>query len=75
MGSIKSFGEVVQEILLNNNLEAILKTWKLDFVPTFWNFIRENISKKLPVFQNLNTNISRTTYDKKINEPILKSFH
>ena len=59
MGSINSFGNAVQEILLNK------------FFPTFWNCIKGKSSQKI----TLNTNISRTAYDRKINEPILKSSH
>ena len=40
MGSIKSFGQVVQEILLNNYLTGNFEKSEIrDFVPIFWNFI------------------------------------
>ena len=41
MGSINSFGQVVQEILLNNYLTGNSEKSEIrDFVLTFWNFIR-----------------------------------
>ena len=41
MGSINSFGQAVQEILLNNYLKSNFENSEIrDFVPTFWNFIR-----------------------------------
>ena len=41
MGSINSFGEAVQEILLSNYLKSNFEISEIrDFVPTFWNFIR-----------------------------------
>ena len=41
MGSINSFGQVVQEILLNNYFRSNFENSEIrDFVPTFWNFIR-----------------------------------
>ena len=77
MGSINSFGQPVQEILLSNYLKSNFENLKIrDFVPTFWDFIRGKIFlKKSPFFRTLNANISRTAYHKKINEPILKSAH
>ena len=77
MGSINSFGQAVQEILLNNYLKSNFENSEIrDFVPTFWNFIRGKSSKKKsPLFRTLKANISRAAYDKKINEPILKSSH
>ena len=40
MGSINSFGQAVQEILLNNYLKSNFENSKIrDFVPTLWNFI------------------------------------
>ena len=42
MGSINSFSQAVQEILLNNYLKSNFENSEIgDFVPTFWNFIRE----------------------------------
>ena len=75
MGSINSFGQAVQETLLNNYLKSNFEYSEIRyFVPTFWNFIRgKSYLKKSPLFRTLNANILRTTYDKKINEPILKS--
>ena len=41
MGSINSFNEAVQEILLNNYLKSNFENSEItDFVPIFWNFIR-----------------------------------
>ena len=41
MGSINSFGQAVQEILLNNYLKSNFEYSEIrDFVYTFWNFIR-----------------------------------
>ena len=41
MGSINSFGQAVQDILLNNYLKSNFENSEIgDFVPTFWNFIR-----------------------------------
>ena len=41
MGSINSFGQVVQEILLNNYFKSNFENSEIrDFVPTFWNFTR-----------------------------------
>ena len=41
MGSTNSFGQVIQEILLNNYLKSNFENSEIrDFVPTFWNFIR-----------------------------------
>ena len=40
MGSINSFGQAFQELLLNNYLKSNLENSEIrDFVPTFWNFI------------------------------------
>ena len=40
-----SFGQAVQELLLNNYLKSNFKNSQIrDFVPTFWNFIREKFS-------------------------------
>ena len=77
MGSINSFGQAVREVLQNNYLKSNFENSEIrDFVPTFWNFIRGKSSlKKSCLFRTLNANILRTAYDKKINEPILKSFH
>ena len=77
MGSINSFSQAVQEILLNNYLESNFENWEIrDFVSTFWNFIREKSSlKKSLLFWTLNANVWRTAYHRKINEPILKSFY
>ena len=51
MGSINSFGQVVQEILLNNYLKGNFEKSDIrDSVLTFWNFIRNFIfflSKKM----------------------------
>ena len=45
MGSINSFGQSVQEILLNNYLKSDFENSDIrDFVPTFWDFIRGNSS-------------------------------
>ena len=77
MGSINSFGQAVQEILLNNYLK--MQFWKLRnwrFCPHFLEFHKGKIFlKRSPLFLALNANISRTAYDKKIYEPILKSSH
>ena len=77
MVSINSFGQVVQEIFLNNYLKSNFEISKIrDFVPTFFNFIREKSSlKKSPLFQIFNANISRTAYKKKIKKSILNSSH
>ena len=41
MGSINSFGQAVQEILLNNYLKSNYENSEIrDFVPTFWNVIK-----------------------------------
>ena len=58
MGSINSFGQAVQEILLNNYLKSNFENSKIrDFVPTFCNFIRGKISlKKSPLFLNFKCN-------------------
>ena len=43
MGSINSFGQAVQEILLNNYLKSNFENSEIrDFVPTFWNFMRKS---------------------------------
>ena len=67
MGSINSFGQAVQEILLNNYLKSNFEYSEIRyFVPTFRNFIRgKSYLKKSPLFRTLNANILRTTYDKK----------
>ena len=53
MGSINSFGQAVQEILLNNYLKSNFENSEIrDFVPTFWNFIRGNLPKKITSFLN-----------------------
>ena len=45
MGSINCFGQVVQEILLNNYLKSNFENSEIrDFVPTFLNFIRGKFS-------------------------------
>ena len=45
MGSINSFDQAVQELLLNNYLKSNFKNSQIrDFVPTFWNFIKEKFS-------------------------------
>ena len=45
MGSINSFGQSVQELLLNNYLKSDFENSEIrDFVPTFWDFIRGNLS-------------------------------
>ena len=77
MGFINSFGQVDQEIFLNNYLKSNFENSEIrDFVPTFWNFIKGKIfQKESPLFRTLNANIPRTAFDKKINEPILKSSH
>ena len=77
MDSINSFGQAVQEVLLNNYLKSNFENSEIrGFVSTFWNFIRGKSSLKIsPLFWTLNANISRTAYDKKINKPILKSSH
>ena len=73
MGSINSFGQAVQEILLNNYLKYSNFG---KFCPDFLEFHKGKIVlKKSALFRTLNANISRTAYDKKINEPILKSSH
>ena len=47
MGSIKSFGQAVQEILLINYLKSNFENSEIrDFVLAFWNFIREKSFKK-----------------------------
>ena len=49
MGSINSFGQAVQEILLNNYLKGNFENPEIrDFVPTFW----ENLPKKITSFSN-----------------------
>ena len=54
MGSINSLGQVVQEILLINYLKNNFENSEIrDFVLTFWNFIRENLPKKITSFWNL----------------------
>ena len=41
MGSINSFSQAIQEILLNNYLKSNFENSEIrDFVPTFWNFVR-----------------------------------
>ena len=58
MGSINSFGQAVQEILLNNYLKSNFENSEIrDFVPTFCNFIRGKSSWKNHLFFEL--------YDKK----------
>ena len=45
MGSINSFGQVVQEILLYNYLKSYFENSDIrDFFPIFWNFIRGKCS-------------------------------
>ena len=77
MGFINSFGQGVQEILLNNYLKSNFENSEIrDFIPTFWNFIREkSLLKKPPLFGTLNGNMLRNAYHRKINEPILKFCH
>ena len=54
MGSINCFGQVVQEILLNNYLKSNFENLEIrDFVPTFWNFIMEKSSIKNHLFFEL----------------------
>ena len=67
MGFINSFGQAVQEILLNNYLKSNFENSEIrDFVPTFWHFIREeSTKKKSPLFLTLNANISRTAMIKR----------
>ena len=72
MGSINSFGQAVQEILLNNYLKSNFENSEI-LSPI--SGISYPFLKKSPLFRTLNENISRTAYDKKINEPILKSSH
>ena len=68
MGSINSFSQAVQEILLNNYLKSNFENSEIgDFVPTFW--------KNPKKITTSNANILRTAYDEKIDEPILKSSH
>ena len=59
MGSMNPFGQAVPEIFLNNYLKSNLEN--------------SIFLKKSPLFRTLNANISRTAYDEKIIEPILKS--
>ena len=62
MGSSSSFGQAVQEILLNNYLRTNFEISRIrNFVPTFRNF-------KSPHF--LNAKFLKTAYAKKVNEPI-----
>ena len=81
MGFINSFGQAGQEILLNNYLNSNFENAEVrDVARAFWNFIRVKFFlKKSRLFQTLNANISRTAYDREINEPILifplKDFH
>ena len=77
MGFINSFGQAVQEILLNNYLKSNFENSEIrDFVPTFWHFIRgESTKKKITSFLNFKCKYLQNRYDKKINEPILKSSH
>ena len=45
MGSISSFHQMVQEILLNNYLKSNFENSEnKDFVSIFWNYIREKLS-------------------------------
>ena len=45
MSSINSSGQAVQETLLNNYLKNNFEISEMrDFVPAFWNFIREKSS-------------------------------
>ena len=45
MGSINSFSQAIQEILLNNYLKSNFENSEIrDFVPTFWNFVRAKSS-------------------------------
>ena len=59
MSSISSFGQAVHEVLLNNYLEAILKTHKLDILsPLNRSHNGEIVLKKAPLFQTLNPDIT-----------------
>ena len=83
MGSINSFCQAVQEILLNNYLKT---TRKLEILsPLSGIFFRQYkgkifLPKKSLLFRILNANILGTAYDRKINElitffnPLIKSF-
>ena len=45
MGSINTFGQKAQEILLNNYLESNFEISEIrDFVPIFWHFRRGKTS-------------------------------
>ena len=63
MGSINSFGQTVQEILLNNYLKSNFEN--------FLEFHKEKIFLKTIPYAN----ILRIASDRKINESILKSSH
>ena len=74
MGSLNYFGHVVQEILQNNYLKPNFENSEIkEFVPTFWNFMREIFHKKHPIFWTLNAHILRTVNARELNEVILKS--
>ena len=54
MGSINSFGQVIQEILLNNYVKTILKTQKLEILSPLSRISRwENLPNKITPFSNL----------------------
>ena len=79
MGSTNSFGQAVQETLLNNYLKSNFENSEIrDFVLIFHflEFHKAKIFlKKSALCRTLNATISRSAYDRKINEPILKSSH
>ena len=73
MLSINYFGQVVQEILQNNNLQIYFGISEITgFVPTFWNFLAQKCFQKDPSFFNLNAHIPRTGDARKINAYLLK---
>ena len=74
MGSFRSFGQAVQEILLNNYLKNNFENSEIKGFLSFLEFHKGKIFlKNTPLFRNLNANISGTAYARKINGPILKS--
>ena len=74
MGSFSSFGQAVQEILLNNYLKNNFENSEIKGFVSFFEFRKGKILlKNTPLFRNLNANISGTAHARKINGPILKS--
>ena len=76
MGSVIDFGQGVQEILQNNYFKTNFENSEIrDFVPSLKFHKEKNFLKKYPVFQTLNTHISRTANATVLNEANLKSSH